>query len=100
MMACYPIIDNIIDGRLGVMMTDAQCRMGRAALGWSQDQLAALSGVNKKTIADFERGARQPYDRTLKDLRETMEKGGVIFLTEGESADGGPGVRLKGSEPT
>ena len=70
--------------------------MGRAALGWSQDELAEVSKVNKKTIADFERGARQPYERTLRDLREAMEKAGVIFLSDGETTGGGPGVRLKG----
>lgn len=64
-------------------------------LGWSQDRLAEESRVNKKTIADFERGARQPYDRTLRDLREALEKAGVQFLEDGEVCGGGAGVRLK-----
>ena len=79
------------------MMDFAQCRAGRAMLGWSQDRLAELSHVNKKTVADFERGVRQPYERTLRDLRETMESAGVLFIDDGAASDvgGGPGVRLR-----
>ncbi len=73
-------------------MDAAQCRAARALLGWSQDALAEASRVNKKTIADFERGARQPYDRTLRDLREAMERAGVEFIEEN---GGGAGVRFK-----
>ncbi|WP_369816053.1 multiprotein-bridging factor 1 family protein [Magnetospirillum sp. XM-1] len=86
--------DNINNGRLGNKMDSAQCRAARALLGWAQDELAAASKVNKKTIADFERGARRPYDRTLRDLQEAMEAMGVKFLEDGEVAGGGTGVRL------
>lgn len=72
-----------------------QCRAGRALLGWSQEQLAAQAKATQRTVADFERGARQPYGRTLLDLREAMERGGVVFLADGELAAGGPGARLK-----
>ncbi len=76
-------------------LTPAQCRAGRALLGWSQDQLAAAGGVAKRTLADFETGRRQPYDRTLRDLREAMERAGAAFMAAGEIAnEGGPGVRL------
>lgn len=80
-------------------LTHEQCRAGRALLGWSQDQLAEASKVAKPTIANFERGARQPYERTLRDLREAMEKAGAVFIGQDEaSSSGGPGVRLKGGE--
>ncbi len=76
-------------------LSAAQCRAGRALLGWSQDQLADASSVAKVTIANFERGARQPYERTLRDLHGAMEAAGVVFLADGEVAGGGLGVRLK-----
>lgn len=61
-------------------------------LGWSQDQLAEASKVNKKTIADFERGARQPFERTIRDLTEAMEAAGIQFVPEN---GGGAGVRFR-----
>lgn len=76
-------------------ITAEQCRAARALVGWSQDELAAHSAVAKPTIAGFEAGRRQPYPRTLADLRRALEAGGVSFLASGEaSPGGGPGVRL------
>jgi hypothetical protein len=45
--------------------------------------------VAKQTLADFERGARSPYPRTLADIRAALEAAGVEF-TNGDA----PGVRL------
>ncbi|MDI3307687.1 MAG: helix-turn-helix transcriptional regulator [Acetobacteraceae bacterium] len=73
-------------------MTPAQCRAARALLNWSQDQLEAAAKVARKTIADFEREARQPYDRTLAAIRAALEAAGVEFIEEN---GGGPGVRLR-----
>lgn len=73
----------------------AQCRAARALIGWSQDKLATASKVAKATIANFEANRRAPYDRTLADLRATLEAAGVIFQGDGETIDGGPGVRLR-----
>jgi transcriptional regulator with XRE-family HTH domain len=69
----------------------AQCRAARALLGWSQGQLAAASKVAVKTIADFERESRKPYERTLADIRRALEAAGVELIAE----NGGPGVRLR-----
>jgi transcriptional regulator with XRE-family HTH domain len=73
-------------------LTPAQCRAARALLGWSQESLVEASQVAKKTIADFERGARFPRPRTLSDLRRGFESAGVIFI--GGNGEG-PGVRQK-----
>ena len=73
-------------------LTLEQCRAARALLGWTQDDLEQASNVAKKTIADFERGARVPYPRTIADLRQSLEAAGVVFIEEN---GGGPGVRLK-----
>jgi transcriptional regulator with XRE-family HTH domain len=74
------------------MFTPAQCRGARGLLGWSQSDLSAASKTATKTIADFERGAREPYPRTLVDVRKALENGGVEFIDEN---GGGPGIRLR-----
>jgi len=71
-------------------LTPAQCRAARALLKWSQDELAEVSQVAKSTIALFELEKRQPYDRTLDDLRDALEAAGVEF-TNGDQ----PGVRMR-----
>lgn len=78
-------------------LTAAQCRAARALIGWSQDKLATESKVAKATIANFEANRREPYDRTLTDLRATLEAAGVIFVAENGE---GPGVRLKKGKKT
>ena len=73
-------------------LSAAQCRAARALVGISQADLAETSKVAKATIANFEAGKRAPYARTLDDLRQDLERRGVIFIeTNGE----GPGVRLR-----
>ena len=61
-------------------------------LGWSRNKLASEAEVAVGTVVDFERGARQPYKRTLADLRRALEEAGVVFVDQN---GGGPGVRLK-----
>jgi transcriptional regulator with XRE-family HTH domain len=72
-------------------LTKEQCRAARALLGWSQDDLAKESKVAKKTIADFERGERSPYPRTLADIRKALESAGVEFIDNGK----GKGAKLR-----
>jgi transcriptional regulator with XRE-family HTH domain len=73
-------------------ITPSQCRGARAMLSWSQDQLAEAAKMAKATIANFETGRRVPYDRTLAELRRTLEVVGAQFVDENGS---GPGVRLQ-----
>jgi len=73
-------------------LSAAQCRAARALIGWSQDKLATESKVAKATIANFEANRRAPYERTLADLRATLETAGVEFIPEN---GGGAGVRLR-----
>ena len=77
---------------LKMSISPAQCRGARGLLGWSQSDLSEASKTATKTIADFERGAREPYPRTLEDVRGALEKAGVEFIAEN---GGGPGVRLR-----
>jgi transcriptional regulator with XRE-family HTH domain len=76
------------------ILTPDLCRAARGLLDWTQKDLKAASGVATKTIADYERGARAPYDRTLRDLREAFEAAGIEFLN-----DDAPGLRLKPRRP-
>jgi transcriptional regulator with XRE-family HTH domain len=68
------------------------CRAARALVGWSQDDLAAVSGVPKRTIARLELGEAAPQHRTSARLRFALERAGVEFIAEN---GGGPGVRLR-----
>jgi transcriptional regulator with XRE-family HTH domain len=77
-----------------VTLTPAQCRAARALLGWSQQDLERTAHVAKKTIADFERGARNPFPRTLEDLIEALEAAGIEF-TNPVAEVCGAGVRFK-----
>ncbi|MDA0902283.1 MAG: helix-turn-helix transcriptional regulator [Proteobacteria bacterium] len=67
------------------------CKVARAFLEWSQEDLCKRAGVAKATIGDFERGAR--------NLRiETMQKVVLVFQNEGirfEDKDGKISVGLK-----
>ena len=69
-----------------------QCLGARAMLGWSRLQLADAASVAERTVIDFERGARRPYERTIADIRAALEDAGIEFIDEN---GGGPGVRLK-----
>jgi transcriptional regulator with XRE-family HTH domain len=40
-------------------MTAVQCRMARASLGWSAQELAKKAGVGLNTVNRFESGAGQ-----------------------------------------
>jgi transcriptional regulator with XRE-family HTH domain len=71
-------------------LSPAQCRAARALLNWSQEDLVRASGITKKTIADFERGATSPRLQTLAQIRAAFEAAGIEFL-DGEA----PGVRAR-----
>jgi transcriptional regulator with XRE-family HTH domain len=78
-----------IMSNIGILYPE-QCRAARALLNWSQAELAERASVAKQTLADFERGARSPYPRTLADIKKALEVEGIEFLNGGS-----PGARLK-----
>lgn len=77
-------------------ITPAQCRAARALLDWSQDRLEMAAKVARKTIVDFERETRRPYDRTIAAIRGAFEAAGVEFIP---ANGGGAGVRLAQPPP-
>ncbi|WP_441280123.1 helix-turn-helix domain-containing protein [Bradyrhizobium sp. 63_E2_N1_3] len=67
--------------------------MARAALNLGVREVAEAAGVSTNTITRLERGD-ELLPRTVADIRAALEVAGVIFLSDGQSIDGGPGVRL------
>lgn len=74
-----------------MQLTPIQCRMARAGLSLTRAKLADLADVSVATLADFEAGRRESYDRTVRDIQIVLEGLGVTFLL---SNDVGPGVRV------
>jgi DNA-binding XRE family transcriptional regulator len=75
------------------VITREQCKAARALVHMTQTDLATAARVSKQTLVDFERGARQPYDRTLADVVAALEAAGVIFIAADDIA--GAGVRQR-----
>jgi len=63
-------------------ITPKQCKAARDLLGWTQANLSEKSEIGESTIADFERGVRTPFARTLRDLRIAFEEAGIEFINE------------------
>jgi transcriptional regulator with XRE-family HTH domain len=63
-------------------ITPKQCKAARDLLGWTQADLSNKSEIGESTIADFERGVRTPFARTLRDIRIALEEGGIEFINE------------------
>jgi transcriptional regulator with XRE-family HTH domain len=72
------------------MISIEQIKAARALLGWTQEELAAASGLSKPSINTLERRIANPKVETLVAIQQALEKAGVEF-TEG------PGVKLQSS---
>jgi transcriptional regulator with XRE-family HTH domain len=68
---------------LAMDITCAQCRAARALLDISQDDLAQMSRVSKRTITHFESGKRALVPATLMAIKQALETAGVRFTTRG-----------------
>ncbi len=76
------------------LLSPETCRAARALLAWGQRELGTRSKVAHPTIAAFELGNRQPYERTLEALRRTLEDAGLRFIDAVEGVTG-EGVAFK-----
>lgn len=72
-------------------MKPFQCRMARAALGWSTQDLAREAGVGVNTVNRFEAG-QDARVSSMDKMRVTLEAAGVQFIPEN---GGGAGVRMR-----
>ena len=79
------------------MLTGAQIRAARAALGWSVVVLAGQAGVAAKTISRFEEVDGVPPGRlsTMMEVKTALEAAGIEFVG---SPDDRPGIRV-GKKP-
>jgi transcriptional regulator with XRE-family HTH domain len=64
-------------------ITSAQCRAAGALLDKSQDDLAQMSRVSKRTITHFESGKRALVPATLMAIKQALEEAGVNFIPRG-----------------
>lgn len=77
-----------------MLVTSAQVRMARAALGWTVRDLAEATGLHRNTITNIEVGRYAGEPETLDLIRRVFSREGVIFIEEN---GGGAGVRLRRS---
>lgn len=68
-------------------MTPRQCRMARAALEWTQHDLAGAAGISWRTVARFEKG-EAVLPAQVQKMRHAFEKVGVLFVDSGRLAGG------------
>lgn len=66
-------------------MNVTQCRMARAALGWTLDDLADASRVGRRTVAKFEAGGTILPEK-LEALRAAFVREGIAFTNGGKRA--------------
>lgn len=61
----------------------SQIRAARAYLGWTQDELAAATGLSAKTIRNLEMGFVSPRSETNAVVRAALENKGIDFPERG-----------------
>jgi transcriptional regulator with XRE-family HTH domain len=79
------------------MITGRQVRAARVLLGWSVDELTRRSGVGYATVHRIEHTDGVPAVRaaSMVAIQRVLEQEGIIFLSPGQHAAGGEGVRLR-----
>lgn len=66
------------------MVSDAQrIRVIRALLGLQVQQFAALVGVTKTVVTNWEKGRNSPQRKFQKNLSELCQKERIMFLPSG-----------------
>ncbi len=70
------------------MITVPQIKAARALLGWTQRDLAKISGVSLAAVAQIESGAGNPRAETMRTLQRAFEKYDVEFSDD-------PGLRIR-----
>ena len=63
-------------------MTPEVCRSARALTDITQRELASAADISTQTVADFERGARQPHSNNIKAILQVFERRGIMFIVD------------------
>lgn len=62
------------------MLSAGQIKAARALLGWSQDDLAAATGLSVSTVRNLESGDMSPRSVTANEIRRAIENAGLEFV--------------------
>lgn len=73
-----------------MVMIPEQCRAARSLLSWTMQDLAGAAEGSPDTVRRFEDGETLKPE-TVARLQRALERGGVVFKSNGD----GPGVHLK-----
>lgn len=73
---------------MDIELTAADVRAARAIAQWSQDELAKAAGVGTSTIADFEKGTRQPIANNVEAIRRAFAERHIWFTPNGPAVFG------------
>jgi transcriptional regulator with XRE-family HTH domain len=65
-----------------MLISAAQCRMARAALGLSLRELAEAAGISVNTLSRIE-GDGNVTSRTLGRVQAVLAQGGAVFRRDG-----------------
>lgn len=78
------------------MVTAEQIRAGRAAIGWSAEQLSNAAGIVRRTLVAIESqsGVPSANARTIQNVRSALEEAGIEFVA---APGDGPGIRVRKS---
>lgn len=62
-----------------IIISYQQCKAARDLLSWKQEDLSKKAGINRATLADFERGIRNLKIDTLEKVVKAFEENGIRF---------------------
>ena len=77
------------------MRFSAQLRAARGLVGWTQSELASISGVGISTVRRMEssEGRLRGTAENVWKIQNALERAGVVFTDQKDER--GPGVRLR-----
>lgn len=76
----------------------ALIKAGRDLLGLTQAELCEQAGVPLITLRRIEGKPDHTglvSQETVEKVKATLEAAGIVFMADGETVEGGPGVRMK-----
>jgi transcriptional regulator with XRE-family HTH domain len=78
-----------------LLPSPAQVRAARALLDWSQQKLAAQSGIVRRTVASYELGNVRVTEGSIAKIADALMAAGIAFSEPGRPE----GVSRRPDEP-